>query len=69
MTSNGHRAQNKPQAPRYTASSFLGSALGQLWREGLVAGWMVKATGYWSYNGNVGGYGPIGTGSPDEIQS
>lgn len=65
----GHRAQKLQPAPKYTASSFLGSALGQLWREGLIAGWMVKATGYWSYNSKVGGYGPLGTQSPDDVKS
>jgi hypothetical protein len=41
---------------KYTASAFLGGALGQLWREDLVAGIWVPATGYWSYNGRVGAY-------------
>ena len=57
----GHRAK----APsKYTASSFLGGALGQLWREQVIAGWMVPATGYWHYNGSIGAYGPAGTDSP-----
>ncbi len=42
---------------RYSTSSFLGGALGQLWREGNVAGMWATATGYWSYNGRVGAYG------------
>ena len=45
----------------YTTSAFLGGALGQLWREDLVDGLWAPATGYWSYNGQVGAYGPIGT--------
>jgi len=50
----GHRAI----APRtYTTSSFLGGALGQLAREGLIDGGWTKATGYWSYNGDIGCYG------------
>lgn len=49
----GHRA-TKPS--KYTASSFLGGALGQLWREELVAGVWGPATGYWKYNGGVGCY-------------
>lgn len=49
----GHRAI---RPSRYTASSFLGGALGQLWREELVAGRWGPATGYWSYDGEVGCY-------------
>ena len=49
---------------KYTASAFLGGALGQLWREELVEGRWGPATGYWKYNGQVGCYGPAGT--PDD---
>lgn len=48
-----HRAV---EPSKYTASSFLGGALGQLWREELVVGTWGPATGYWSYNGQVGCY-------------
>ena len=42
---------------KYTASAFLGGALGRAARrEDLVAGIWVPATGYWSYNGRVGAY-------------
>ena len=41
---------------RYTTSSFLGGALGQLWREEAIDGRWVPATAYWSYNTQVGGY-------------
>lgn len=57
----GHRAI-KPKS--YTASAFLGGALGQLWREELLDGLWVPATGYWSYNGKVGAYSRPGT--PDD---
>jgi hypothetical protein len=62
----GHRAQGPS---RYTASAFIGGALGQLWREGLVAGVWGPATGYWSYNGQVGAYGPAGASDGSEILS
>lgn len=52
---------------RYTASSFLGGALGQLWREDLVTGLWGPATGYWAYNGQVGAYGPAGTPESERI--
>lgn len=62
----GHRAL----APaKYTASSFLGNALGQLWRERTIGAWMVKATGYWSYNGRIGGYASAGTESSASVLS
>ncbi len=35
----------------YTASSLLGATLGQLRREGVLVGVLLKSTGYWSYNG------------------
>jgi hypothetical protein len=63
----GHTA--KPGPSRYTASAFLGGALGQLWREELVDGGWGPATGYWSYNGEVGAYGPPGTSVESEILS
>ena len=49
----------------YSTSAFLGGALGQLWREELVAGFWAPATGYWSYNGRVGAYGPADTPESD----
>lgn len=49
----GHRAV---RPSKYTASSFLGGALGQLWREELVAGVWGPATGYWSYNSGISAY-------------
>jgi len=62
----GHTASGPT---RYSASSFLGGALGQLWREGLITGVSGRATGYWSYNTRVGAYGPGGTPESDEILS
>lgn len=55
----GHRTMTPK--PQYTVSQFLGGALGQLWREGAIAGRMVPATGLWSSNELVGGYGPADT--------
>ena len=60
----GHRAL-KPK--RYTASAFLGSALGQLWREDAVEGVWVDATGYWSYNHRINAYGPPGTPEDSDV--
>ncbi|HEY0467030.1 MAG TPA: hypothetical protein VGC79_22665 [Polyangiaceae bacterium] len=57
----GHRAISPT---KYSASSFLGGALGQLWREELLGGEMAKASGYWSYLSKVGWYAPAGT-APD----
>lgn len=59
----GHRAV---RPSKYTASSFRGGALGQLWQEKLVTGTWDPATGYWSYNREVGCYAIAGTseGSP-----
>jgi hypothetical protein len=54
---------------RYTASAFLGGALGQLWREQLVDGVSVSATGYWSYNGTVGAYARMETPHDTPITS
>lgn len=62
----GHRAK---EPRKYTASSFLGGALGQLWREQLITGWFVPATGYWKYNSSIGAYAPAGTTSSDELLS
>jgi hypothetical protein len=62
----GHRAV----APsKYTASSFLGGALGQLWREELVTGRWGPATGYWSYNSEIGTYAQSGAAEDGEILS
>jgi len=52
---------------RYSTSSFLGGALGQLFREGLVAGGMGRMSGYWSYLSKAGMYGPLGTPMSDQI--
>lgn len=38
---------------RYSASAFLGAALGLLAREGLLAFVPCRATGYWAYNGRL----------------
>lgn len=66
VTRYGHTAK----APsHYTASAFLGGALGQLWREALVEGVWGPATGYWSYNGRVGSYAPSGTPEDSHILS
>jgi hypothetical protein len=46
---------------KYSASAFLGGALGQLYREGLVVSEFGPATGYWSYNGQVGWYAEAST--------
>lgn len=46
----GHVAL-KPK--RYTTSVFIASALSQLTREGAVAWQYAKATGFWSYNGEI----------------
>lgn len=46
---------------KYTTSSFLGGALGALWREGSIEGTWGPATGYWRYNSQVGTYAPAGT--------
>lgn len=46
----GHASGRKT---KYTASSFLAHALGQLAREGLLAYTEVKATGYWDYLSKV----------------
>ena len=54
---------------KYTTSSFLGGALGALWREGAVTGTWGPATGYWSYNQTVGTYGPAGTPADRPILS
>ena len=54
---------------KYTASAFLGGALGQLWRERLVDGVWGPATGYWSYNGVVGAYARMGTPHDTPIAS
>lgn len=62
----GHTAQGPS---RYTASAFLGGALGALWREGSVDGVWGPATGYWSYNGQVGAYAPTGTAEDGPILS
>lgn len=62
----GHTAKGPS---RYTASAFLGGALGHLWREELIEGVWGPATGYWSYNGQVGSYGPPGTAETDDILS
>ena len=45
-------------APKnYTASSFIASALGRLWRRGELAATWLPATGRWSYNGTISYYG------------
>jgi hypothetical protein len=49
----GHRTV-KPS--KYTVSSFLGGALGHLWREELIGGLWGPATGCWSSNGVIGCY-------------
>jgi hypothetical protein len=46
---------------KYSASAFLGGALGQLFREGAIRGRWGKATGYWRYNGQIGTYAPLAT--------
>jgi hypothetical protein len=62
----GHTA-NGPS--KYTTSSFLGGALGHLWREGSVAGRWGPATGYWRYNSQVGTYAPSSTPEDGEVLS
>lgn len=60
------RYGHKALAPtKYSASVFLSRALGQLWREGLIAGFWAPATGYWRYNGVTGAYGDKGTPQSD----
>lgn len=56
---------------KYSASAFLARALGQLSREGTVVFRAVKATGRWSYNGDISGWCLPGTPaeSSDEILS
>jgi len=49
----------------YSTSAFLGGALGQLWREDVIAGFWTLASGYWSYNGGISAYGPAGTPESD----
>lgn len=41
---------------KYSASAFLGQAAGKLAREGHLSLQWVPATGYWKYNGKVGGF-------------
>ena len=60
----GHTAQGPT---KYSASAFLGGALGQLYREELIEGVWGPATGYWSYNSQVGAYAPLGTAESDHI--
>lgn len=62
----GHRATNPS---KYTASSFLGGALGQLWREELVTGIWGPTTGYWKYNSGVGCYAQPETDEKSPILS
>ncbi len=62
----GHTVQGKR---KYSASAFLGSALGQLWREELIEGLWGPATGYWNYNSKVGCYATAGTAESSEILS
>jgi len=54
----GHRALAPTQ---YSASVYLSRQLGQMWRDGRIAGRWAPATGYWAYNGQIGAYGPAGT--------
>lgn len=62
----GHRATIPS---KYTASSFLGGALGHLWREGSIEGMWGPTTGYWSYNDQIGTYAPSGTPEGSDILS
>ena len=38
---------------RFSASAFIGAALGRMYREGLLRRVDVKATGYWRFNGRL----------------
>lgn len=40
----------------YSASAFIGAALGKLYRDGLLARRTAPTTGYWSYNGILHGW-------------
>jgi hypothetical protein len=57
----GHASGRKS---KYTASSFLSHALGQLAREGMLVYTEVKATGYWDYLSKVSAWRRAET-SPD----
>jgi hypothetical protein len=53
----------------YSASSFLGGALGQLARRGDLVKKACRATGYWAYNGSLQAYS-LPPGPPDgQVQS
>jgi hypothetical protein len=56
LTRYGHRMQG---GRRFTLSALLAKVLGQLGREGLLSGRFGKATGYWSYNGQVSYWAPV----------
>jgi hypothetical protein len=52
---------------RYSASAFIGAALGHLGREGLLVRRPCRATGFWSYNGTLNAWAlPPGRGPDDE---
>ena len=51
MTLHSHTGFGEPI--RYSASAFIGSAVGKLGREGLLLRRPCKATGYWGYNGTL----------------
>jgi hypothetical protein len=57
------------QGLKCSASAFPARALSQLASEGLIFGTVVPATGRWSYNVRIGGYGRIGTSEADRCLS